>query len=347
MPEITSAELSEKRSKKNIAYLIFILFLIIFFIIGYLSRQSSQPHEFRETVLQQPQEMSKRVVYDKSDPTSLYFQKEYFNDTYIVVEKSSPYRSIQLTIDRIEKARGFNQITQALYFNGGTWDKAIITTITTNNDISSNSLLSELANSSENNGSMSAQIIIHKEKIAFTSNQLQKEVAIKTNGEGGQFIYQGSGALLIHDQLSPAYIFHSREFAFDAAKVAYVINPANAVKDRSVFWDKEGSFYFSEKLQNGVLSESNKAFSLGVKIDSHDLVFRTDSLKTTMTTTKDKQTLKTLFGDSINDLLQLPIQAKNQTADVNTERNMITAGLGKIIKREGRGVIGVGLSTSY
>lgn len=346
MPEITTDD-SGKRSKKNIAYLIFIFFLVIFFIIGYLSRQSSQPHEFKQTVLQQPQETSKAIIYNKSDPASIYFQKEYFNDTYIVVEKNSPFRSILLTIDRTEKLRGFNQRTQILYFDGETWDKMDTSEVTTNNDISRNTLLNELTNSYENSGSMSAQLTIHKERIAFTSDQLRNEVALKTNGEGGQFIYQGTGTLLANNQLIPAYIFHSREFAFDAAKVAYVTDPENAMKDRTVFWDKEGSFYFSEKIQNGILSESNKEFSVGVKIDSHSLVFRTDSLKSTLSTSKDKKSLKTLFGNDINDLLQLPMQPKVQMGTLSSVDGEITTGLGKIIKREGRGVTGVGLSTTF
>lgn len=340
MPKtLLSKDTNSDESKRGFLYPFIIIFLVLFFISGYFMRQSFEPYmQTTSRIDSAPKETPTKLLLEESDPNNPFFQKEYFNDTYVVVEKIAPFKSLLISIDRVEKESNFIQEVNAFYFDGNTWQESSIVTTTPTNDIRANSLLKNLTESFENKGSMSAQIKIWQQTISFSSDQLIKEVTISSNGEGGQFIYQGSGLLSTDNHQAQAYVFHLREFSFDAAKVEYVIDPENATKNHLVFWDKEGTFYFSERLQNRVLTNSNKEFTHAIKIDNHEIITRTELFSITKALKNDGEILKISFKEDVNDLLELPL-----INPLENRGSVTSAGRGKIIKREGRSVTGVGM----
>lgn len=310
-------------------------------------RQSFEPNiQTTSRSSSTPKETPIKLFIEGSDSNNPFFQKEYFNDTYVIIEKVAPFRSLLLSIDRVEKVNNFSQEIKVFYFDGSTWGKdSVISNIPTN-DVRANSLLKYLTEPFENKGSMSAQIKIDQQVISFSSDQLIREVTISSNGEGGQFIYQGNGLLSIDNRPIQAYVFHLREFSFDAAKIEYIIDPENATKDYTVFWDKEGSFYFSERLQNRILTNSNKEFTHAIKIDSHQIITRTESFRISKISKNDNELLKISFREDINDLIELPL-LNILRSNVKGTDSLLSTGKGKVIKREGRSVTGVGFMTNY
>lgn len=337
---------SNDESKRGFLYPFIIIFLVLFFISGYFMRQSFEPSQKEiPQPIKTPEEKPKAILYESNSSTSPFFQKEYFNDAFIVVQKNAPYKSLFVSIDRIEQENSFIQKILSIYFDGNTWIKTSTTSKTRNNDIQPDMTLREFTNLYENNGSLSAQIVIKKNTLIFSSNQLRKEVVIASNGQGGQFVYQGTGDLLINGELSQVNIFHSREFSFDAAKVIHVIDPEHAANNRAVFWDKEGNFYFSENVFNKVLTNADKKFVHSVKIDSREMVTRTSDLKTKISNTKKGRVLTISLGAEINDLIQFPFF--NDLEATQTTSFPTLTGEGKIIRREGRTVPGIGFVTGY
>lgn len=346
MPEATQdKDLDKEEGKKGFLFPFIIIFFVLAFISGYFLRQSFEPNFLTRSIISPtPKETPTTLLFEENDPNNPFFQKEYFNDTYVVIEEAAPFRSLLLTIDRVEKTNNFSQEVNVFYFDGTTWkEDAIVTTIPTN-DVRINNLLKNLTEPFVNKGSMSALLKIDQQEISFSSEELKKEITISSNGEGGQFIYQGSGLLFVDSTSSKANVFHLREFSFNAAKVEYVIDPENATKNHLVFWDKEGSFYFSERLQNRALTNSNEEFTHGIKIDNRDLISRTDSFSATGVTKKGKETMNISFKGDINDLLELPLI--NPLRSSENTKSITSSGRGKIIKREGRTVEGVGLITN-
>jgi len=272
--------------------------------------------------------------------------KQYFDDTYVIIEQASPHKALILSVARIEQERGFVEYTKVNYFNGLTWDRKTLTTTLQSSQITTNSLLRQW-----NEGEMTninqpkalAAIEMPQNEISFTSDDLTNEISIQSLPGSTKFIYQGKGTITINDDPFPAFVFRSRTYSFNASDLSFLQRPETLTSNWLLFWDGEGAFYYLDTHEVQNPTSPVQILEMGVAEDATRKVVRTTQTQSSLTTDRGFQLYQVSYSAPIGERVNLPIKNTVSKSPSRTYTWNLSIGEGQAVKNEGRTVQGVGI----
>ncbi len=271
--------------------------------------------------------------------------KQYLDDTYVVVSQDQPHLTLILSVSRIEQQHNFTQYTKTNYFDGTSWDRKSTTAVINTNIIATNPLLRSWTPSnpnSSNTPSSLATLTLPKNDISFTSGNLNNEVSVQSIPGSTKFIYQGKGTLTINDDTHPAYVFYSRTYSFNAAELSYLTKPDQVNSNWLLFWDKEGTFYYIDDHKGLSGFEGISSFALGV-VEEGNSILRTPSESTIIDTNNTVLTYNASLDFDPDIAVFLPLVNPLNKSNKKTYSWVTASGEGTAVKAEGRKVSGVGV----
>lgn len=272
--------------------------------------------------------------------------KQYFDDTYVVIQQEPPYKALILSVSRIQQEHNFLEYTKVNYFNGQEWDRKTVTTIIQSATVATNPLLPEW-NSPESSAQRASNSLafvkMPKDTISFTSSDLQNEISVQSLPGSTKFIYQGKGALSINGEVADAYVFYSRTYSFNAADLSFLTQPESLTSDWLLFWDTEGTFYYIDTHQSKSPTSTAQIRRIGVREDNLRKVLRTNKFSISLEKEKEITYYLARFDSPINDVVMIPLQNTINKAANKTYTWNLGIAYGRAIKREGRAVAGVGI----
>jgi len=270
--------------------------------------------------------------------------KQYLDDTYVVISQEKPYQTLILSVARIEQQRNFTQYTKINYFDGISWDRKSTTAIIKTSDIVTNPLLRSWtpATIRTSNPSSLARLALPKSDVSFTSQELKNEVSVQSKPGSTKFIYQGKGTFTINDDTFPSYVFYSRTYSYNAVELDYLTKPDQILSNWLVFWDKEGTFYYIDdhKAQLGV--NNIPSFAIGVKEQGNSII-RTPSESSGVDTNNSIRTYHVNLGLDRDEAVFLPLLNPLNKSNKKTYTWVTSSGEGISVKAEGRKVSGLGV----
>jgi hypothetical protein len=272
--------------------------------------------------------------------------KQYLDDTFVVVSQDKPHQTLILSISRIEQQHNFTQYTKTNYFDGSSWDRKSTTAVINTSIIATNPLLRSwtppILNSSNSPSSL-ATLTLPKNDISFTSSELNNEVSVQSTPGSTKFIYQGKGTITINDDIHPAYVFYSRTYSFNAVDLSYLTKPDQVISNWLLFWDKEGTFYYIDDHKGLSGTESIPSFALGV-IEEGNTILRTPSESTSIGVNNTVSTYNATFDFDRDTAVFLPVVNPLNKSNKKTYSWVTTIGEGTAVKAEGRKVSGLGVA---
>lgn len=273
--------------------------------------------------------------------------KQYFEDSYIVIQKAAPHATLILSVSRIEQKENFTQFTRVNYFDGKTWDRKSVLGTNQSAVISTNPLLRSwndpatvLLSPDKQLGSIS----LLEQTIAFSSTNLQNEISLQSLPGSTKFMYQGNGTILLDGEREQAHIFYSRTYSFNASDLSYLLKPSLLTSSWMVFWDADGTFYHLDSHSPLNPTSSAQVLKIGVRVENGGLVRRTQEVSSEIETGTTARLYKQTFGDIINEELILlsPTTSTFDKSDKKAYSWYLSTGEGTAVKKEGRTVKGVG-----
>lgn len=282
-----------------------------------------------------------------SDVPSLQFlpNKQYFDDTYVVITQDKPHQALVLSVSRIEQTRAFSEYTKVNYFDGKTWTRKSITATTNSNSVVLNPMLrgwTQPTNQVTSNPPQLATVQLENQTLSFSSTDLQDEISIQSTPGSTKFIYQGTGTLVINSQPYPAYVFYGRTYSFNAIDLSYLATPGSMISNWLIFWDKEGSFYYLDDHQPVEYNQQASFFKIGLQEDARRTVTKTTSY-TVDSLNQPTKPFSVKFSDPIYQDLSIQLTNAIDKADSKKYSWIEAVNEGTIVKREGRTVQGLGL----
>jgi len=270
--------------------------------------------------------------------------KQYLDDTYVVISQEKPYQTLILSVARIEQQRNFTQYTKINYFDGTSWDRKSTTAIIKTSAIVTNPLLRSWtpANLRTSNSSALASLALPKSDVSFTSPELKNEVSVQSIPGSTKFIYQGKGTFTVNDDTFPAYVFYSRTYSYNAVELDYLTKPDQILSNWLIFWDKEGVFYYIDDHKAPLGSNNISSFAIGV-IEQGNSVVRTPSQSTSIDTNNSLKTYHASFDLDRDEAVFLPLINPLNKSNKKTYSWVTSSGEGISVKAEGRKVSGLGV----
>lgn len=272
--------------------------------------------------------------------------KQYFDDTFAVIEKAAPHRTLLISISRIEQQRNYVEYIRANYYTGQSWDRTSLTTTQPNSDIITNTLLKEWNDPSSQQfyGDKNiATVTLQNEEVSFTSKSLQDELSVQSQPGSTKFAYQGPGTIIINGDKNDAYVYRSRTYSFNASDLSFLTKPETFSSDWLVFWDNEGNFYNldSRKTQNN--TSPIQQLNVGIREDSNHNIVKSTQSNVSINQEHNVQTYTVYFSDPINERVELFIANAINKADKKSYLWVINSGEGDAVRKEGRIVKGIGI----
>lgn len=270
--------------------------------------------------------------------------KQYLDDTYVVISQEKPYQTLILSVARIEQTRDFTQYTKINYFDGTSWDRKSTTAIIKTSDIVSNPLLRSWTPPVINKSSSAplAKLSLPKYDVSFNSPDLKNEISVQSNPGSTKFIYQGKGTFTINDDTFPAYVFYSRTYSYNAVELDYLTKPDQILSDWLVFWDKEGTFYYADDHKAPLGTSGIPQFAIGV-IQQGNSVIRTPSQSANVDTNNSVKTYHSSFDLDRDEAVFIPITNPLNKSNKKSYSWTTASGEGISVKAEGRKVNGLGV----
>lgn len=272
--------------------------------------------------------------------------KQYFDDTYVVTQKGSPHKTLVLGVSRIQQENNFIEYTKVNYFNGLTWDRKTVTTTLQSGQVTTNSLLREWNEPDQQDmGSPKnlSSVELPLTTLEFTSTDLQNEISIQSLPGSTKFIYQGKGTLIVNDDPFEAYVFRSRTYSFNASDLSFLTQPEILTSNWLLFWDTDGTFYYSDSHQVPDKKNPIQNFQIGVKEDNARKVERTTQITSSIFTDRTTTLYQAFYNDPINERISIPLQYTLNKADKRSYTWTLSVTQGQAVKKEGRSVSGVGV----
>lgn len=272
--------------------------------------------------------------------------KQYFDDTYVVISQDAPHQALVLSVSRIEQDKSFNEFTKVNYFDGKTWNRQTTSSITPSSSIVVNTLLRNWnppVTSQSSTVPPLAVVQLADINLNFTSTNLQDEISVQSNPGATKFIYQGQGTMTIGTDIHQAYVFYSRTYSFNAADLSYLSQPNSVISDWLLFWDKEGTFYYLDNHKSATSNMSVTPFTIAIQENASRVVNKTNSVYIDFSR-KDATTSYSLnITNPQTQEIFLPLTHTINKADTKAYSWIENVGEGNVIKSEGRSVTGVGL----
>lgn len=272
--------------------------------------------------------------------------KQYFEDSYIVIQKAAPHAGLVLSVSRIEQKQNFTQYTRINYFDGKTWDRKSLLGTNQTVAISTNPLLrswNDPAVVQRTPEKELASISLPSQSLSFSSTALQNEISLQSLPGSTKFMYQGTGTILLDGQREPAYVFYSRTYSFNASDLAYLLKPNLLTSSWMVFWDTDGTFYHLDSHTPKNPTSSAQVLKIGVRVDPGGVIRKSPAVSSTIESTDTASFYKETFGETINEEVLLSRANTFDKSDKKAYSWYLSIGEGSSVKREGRTVKGVGL----
>lgn len=332
-------------------------FLIVF-VLGLLLGRTPQDKKPSQIVPASPTTFPTEIVEENTSLTptpvseiplvQFLPNKQYFDDTYVAIQRDAPHAAIVLSTSRVEQQQNFVEYTKVNYFDGQAWNRKTVTTTVPSSDIKTNSLLRSWTNASEIDQNQSsppplAEVQLPTGSITFTSTNLQNEISLQSLPGSTKFIYQGLGSITIKGDTTPAYVFYSRTYSFNAVDLAFLAHPENLTSNWFLFWDKENTFYYLDNHNVPGSTNPIQNFQIGVRETFDHSIVRTPEVNAGFQKDNQLSYYEATFNTPVNERVLLPEQNVINKADTKAYQWIMELGEGKVIKREGRTVLGVGL----
>lgn len=272
--------------------------------------------------------------------------KQYFDDTFAVIEKDAPHRTLILSVSRIEQQRNYVEYIRANYYTGQNWDRTSLTTTQPNSDIATNTLLKEWNDPAKQQSIADqniATVTLQNEEVSFASNSLQDELSIQSQPGSTKFAYQGPGTIIINGDKNDAYVYRARTYSFNASDLAFLTKPETLTSDWMVFWDNEGNFYNLDSRQTQNTNSPIQQLNVGIREDSNHNILKSVQVDGSIGQVQNLQAYIANFSDPINERVELFINNAINKADKKSYLWVVDAGEGHSVRKEGRLVKGVGI----
>jgi len=321
-PTLEPARQQQKNEKIKLLLLGGIPLLFVIFFVGLLLGRLSTPNSKSASVsavTPSPTTITANTSQITPTPTNISEvptiqflpNKQYFDDTYVIISKDSPHQSLILSVARIEQERSFSEYTKVNYFDGKSWDRKTAMTINPSRSVAINTLLRgwnapTILTSSQQPPQL-ATVQLTDQTLSFGSTDLQNEISVQSTPGLTKFIYQGGGTLTIGSEIHPAYVFYSRTYSFNAPDLAYVAQPANLISDSMLFWDKEGTFYYLDSHRPVSSDPAISAFKLGIQEDSKRSVIKTTDLTEELTVNNTVKSYHATLNSALAQEILLPL----------------------------------------
>jgi len=354
--QVTSPVETPLKNPRTLAYFIIgaVLLVIVAVIVGFIIGKNSPQSKVAviipnatpsPTITQTP--VNPSVVPALETPNiAMLPDKQYFDDSYVVIQKSSPHATLILSVSRIEQKQNFTQYTHVNYFDGNTWDRKSVLGTNSSFTVSTNPLLrnwnepSEVVNSPDK---VLGSISLPTQTVSFSSTSLQNEISLQSLPGSTKFMYQGTGTIVVDGQKEPAYVYYSRTYSFNASDLSYLLNPRELTSDWMVFWDADGTFYHSDTHTPKNPTNAAQVLRIGIRVDAKGITHKTSFVSATIETNNSTRLYRVSLGETINDDILLPSTNTFDKSGKKTATWYLSAGEGSTIKREGRTIKGVGL----
>lgn len=340
--------------KKNILIGAGVVAVLIIFFLGFFIGRAGKP----KVIVAAPTPTPTLAQVTAVSPTPTPFSeqpaatidflpgKQYFDDTFAVIEKAAPHRTLLLSVSRIEQQQSYVEYIRANYYTGQSWDRTSLTTTQPNSDIVTNTLLKEWNDPSGKqfyDNQNIATVTLQNEEVSFTSKSLQDELSVQSQPGSTKFAYQGPGTISINGDKNDAYVYRSRTYSFNASDLAFLAHPETLTSDWMVFWDDEGNFYNLDSRQTQNNASPIQQLNVGIREDSNHNIVKSTQTNVSIDQSNKVQEYNVYFSDPINERVELFIGNAINKADKKSYLWVINSGEGNAVRKEGRLVKGVGI----
>jgi hypothetical protein len=331
-----------------------LLVIVIAVVLGFvLGKSSGDPKTVAITPSPTPSPVVTQSVINptltpgsETPAITMLPDKQYFEDSYIVIQKATPHAGLVLSVSRIEQKQNFTQYTRINYFDGKNWDRKSILGTNQTVAISTNPLLrswNDPAVVERTPEKELASISLPTQTLSFSSTALQNEISLQSLPGSTKFMYQGTGTMVLDGQREPAYVFYSRTYSFNASDLAYLLKPSLLTSSWMVFWDTDGTFYHLDSHTPKNPTSSAQILKIGVRVDPTGVIRKSLDVHSTIESTDTASFYKETFGDSINEEVLLSRANTFDKSDKKAYAWYLSIGEGSSVRREGRTVRGIGL----
>jgi len=271
-------------------------------------------------------------------------RKQYFDDTYIAISKSAPYKTAILSISRIEQERNYTQYLKVNYFNGKEWVRKTVTNTLSNSNVIANPLLRSWNDATiiEQNATKDiATLSLDSQNVVITSKRLQDEISVQSLPGSTKFIYQGTGTLTINKEAEQAYIFYARTYSFNASDLSFLSTPEILTSEWAIFWDENGTFYYLDALKTPNATSSIQDRQIGIRETLNQTITRTTTASGRATPPEPLFIVN--LNDPIGESLRFPYTNAVNKSDKKSYQWYLGSGEGSLVQSQGKTAKGIGV----
>lgn len=271
-------------------------------------------------------------------------RKQYFDDTYVLISKNKPYRTVIISVSRIEQEKNYLQFVKINYFNGKDWVRKTVSNSLTNSNVVVNPILRKFNDATtiqQNRPVEILELMLDKESVIAQTFTLNNEISVQSLPGSTKFIYQGNATLLINDEPEQAYIFYARTYSFNASDLAFLSKPESLKAEWAVFWDKDGIFYHLDTVHVPDAKTAIQNRQIGIKETVQRAITRTTRASGT-SQLPGPQFIVTL-GDPIAESIRYPFTNAINKSDNKSYQWLQGTGEATLVKERGSTISGVGV----
>lgn len=272
--------------------------------------------------------------------------KQYFDDTYIVVETKAPHKALLLSVSRLEQQQGFSEFTKVNYFNGDSWERYTLSTTTQSGNVTLNSLLrlwNDVESLRNDPTTLLASVQAQKKVVSFSAPDLSDEISVQSLPGSTKFIYQGKGVLHVDSDIFDAQVLRSKTYSFNASDLSFLANPESLTSNFLVTWDTEGTFYYADSHNTPNASNKIQNFQLGVLEEYNKKVTKSLQVSSGVSNNESGKQYQATLQDPLNTRITIPMNQTVEKSPSQTYSWIIGVGDAQVVKSEGRIVGGYGL----
>lgn len=272
--------------------------------------------------------------------------KQYFEDTYVVIQKAKPHKALLVSVDRIEQETNYTQYIKLNYFDGVDWKRKTVTNTILSSTVVTNPLLRafSLPTTRQANDEALAEVTVDTANVSIFSSDLGNEISMQSLPGSSKFVYQGKGSIDTGTGKEEAYVFYAKTYSFNAIDLTFLTNPEAMISNWMIFWDNEGNFYHIDEQKTEQPKSAIENQKVAVKESATRSVQKLGDFTASIKTLRDKtQVYFVKYGKPIEDELELNFSNIVNKSDKKTYTWILSTAEGRVVMNEGRSVPGVGL----
>lgn len=288
-----------------------IVFFTILVIIGFISTFIAGFYSYK---LLQPIEVNTNkpisTISPTKIPTTLSPQesttflpgKHYFDESIAFVTKNKPYKSVLISVTRLENESDYTQNSRMSFFDGSKWTRKLITHSNNDNAIHSDEIIQTWNHKVDSTRvlkeTITGTIEINNTDISFETNTLENEISMRSLPGYTKFMSSGSANITIAGEQYEAYVLYTKIYSFNASDIQFYDTALGVTTDWIAFWDIEGNFYHIDSTFIEKPTDIYKSHQIGVIKDTTGSVSKTFQLSIN----KDTQNPPSVYDITLGDL---------------------------------------------